>query len=103
MYFAGAKKKTLNCSSSRSLQVCQLQKILEDTIEFQSDPTGQVVSLNKKKFKLSNKNLNFVLKQIKKDADPEIYKQNKQTESYRKPCSFLEDLKKTTCFFQEEN
>lgn len=85
------------------MQVCQLQKILEDTIEFQSDPTRQVVSLNKKKFKLSNKNLNFVLKQIKKDADPEIYKQNKQTESYRKPCSFLEDLKKTTCFFQEEN
>lgn len=85
------------------MQVCQLQKILEDTIEFQSDPTGQVVSLNKKKFKLSNKNLNFVLKQIKKDADPKIYKQNKQTESYRTPCSFLEDLKKTTCFFQEEN
>ena len=45
----------------------KLRKTLEDTIRFQSDPTGQVINLSTKRFykdtyKLLNKNLNFVPK-----------------------------------------
>ena len=84
----------------------KLQKSLEDTNRFQSDPAGQVINLSTKRFckdtfKLSNKNLNFVptQKTINKDTT------NKQFEDFFRRIklrAFFKNKKNTNLSFEED-